>query len=801
MLVVCYGVYKKETRNPIILIVDGNFSGALADFQVLLTEYPNDLEALYGLSMLYSQQGQPGDLDTAMGYVQDAVNEGLPFSRFLSGPRDMFAPLTSTQAFQDYAALHPVELLHGPMVGSVTDANVQFWIRTATEVPVQVKVSKSEAMTNPITSAIVTTSKIDDYTAVASVTGLDANTQYYYELTVDGNVIDVNIPIGANSPSFRTFPVVGTPHRFQIGFGGGAGYDKNERMWDVISSHHLSAFLFLGDNVYIDQPQKPAIQQYCYYRRQSRPEFRRMVSSMPIYAIYDDHDFGDNDCIPGPEIETPAWKRQVWNVFKENWVNPYYGGGEPQPGCWFDFSIGDVDFFMLDCRYYRDRGSSPTSMLGPVQKQWLLDKLGASTATFKVVASSVPWTFDAKGTSVDTWNGFRQERGEIFDFIVQNRITGVYFLSADRHRHDAWLIKHPGCYNFYEANTSRLTNSAKHGTISDPNIIFSYNDKQGFGLLTFDTTKADPEVRYDVITIDNELMHMLTVKLSQLDFEFDLNNLKGMTGDWLKTGPTLYMEQPDPCVAHYALDDGDPCTVATDDSGNDYHGTLGAPPYDPNWIAGKIGDYALHFNLGEYHKNNNDYVDCGIVPGSANSLTVAFWVNVDTPTDPVNLPKDYVIGKFADDASGKGWAVMMRPEGGLWFRIGSKDNQTKFKVSSGVYEIEMWTHIACTFEAGTAKIYSNGNLIDTKTGIAQTVNDANTPVMMGRTYGHNPRESHLAVDEVYIYDYALSREEIMYLAGIAEVNLPLDSLYDLNADNTVNFIDFAIFTSTVFLFL
>jgi alkaline phosphatase D len=650
-------------------------------------------------------------------------------------------------------------------------------------------------MTNPITSAVVTTNSLDDYTAVASVAGLDANTQYYYELTVDGNVIDVDAPIGANRPSFETYPVDGTPLRFQVGFGGGAGYDKHERIWDVISTRQLSAFLLLGDNTYIDQPEKPAVQQYCYYRRQSRPEFRRMISSVPIFAIYDDHDFGDNDCVPGPDIEIPAWKRPVWNLFKDNWVNPYYGGGDPNPGCWFDFSIGDVDFFMLDCRYYRDLGSSPTSMLGPVQKQWLLDKLAASTATFKVIASSVPMTFDAKGTSLDTWNGFRQERGEIFDFITQNQIKGVYLISADRHRHDAWLIKHPGCYNFYEANTSRLANEAKHGTISDPNIIFSYNDKQGFGLLTFNTTLGDPEIRYDIITIDDELVETLVVKLSQLDFEFDLEDLKGMTGDWLKTGPVLYMEQPDPCVAHYAFDDGDPCTIAIDDSGNNYHGTLGAGPYDPNWVAGKVGDHALHFNLGEYHKNNNDYVDCGTQPGSANSLTVAFWLYVDNVADVNTLPKDYAIGKYPNDSSGVGWAIMARPNGDLRFRVGSKSNQTNVNTAGGqAYQYGTWTHIACTFENGTAKIYSDAELLVEKSAITRTVNDTATPLYMGTTFGHDPREAHLALDEVYIYDYALSRSEIMYLAGVGEIYLPLVSPYDLNADETVDFVDYEIFT-------
>ena len=37
---------------------------------------------------------------------------------------------------------------------------------------------------------------------------------------------------------------------------------------------------------------------------------------------------------------------------------------------------------------------------------------------FKVLVSPVPWVFKAKGDSKDTWNGFKEERNEIFDFLV-----------------------------------------------------------------------------------------------------------------------------------------------------------------------------------------------------------------------------------------------------------------------------------------------------------------------------------------------------------------------------------------------
>lgn len=307
------------------------------------------------------------------------------------------------------------------------------------------------------------------------------------------------------------------PAKFTIAFGGGAGYDPRfERMWTTIGSFKPTALLMLGDNVYHDDPTSEAMQRYCYYRRQSRPEWRKLVGSTPTYAIWDDHDFGTNDCWGGPEIDSPAWKRKVWEVFKEQWANPYYGGGEKQPGVWFDFHIADVHFIMLDGRYYRtDPKIENPSMLGPVQKAWLLDKLKHSKATFKVIASPVPWTFESKGDSLDTWNGYRAERGEIFDLIRDEKIGGVVLLSADRHRTDMWKIaREKPAYDLYEFSSSRLTNQHVHPEL--PHALHSYNTKQSFGLVDFDTTEADPSVTFTTISIDGEKIHSMTIRRSEL---------------------------------------------------------------------------------------------------------------------------------------------------------------------------------------------------------------------------------------------------------------------------------------------
>jgi len=490
--------YKKLGRDAISQIVDGKYDAAIEHFEDYLGKHPKDLESMYGLAVAYAQKQ---DTNKAIVYVEQALDEGLPFSRFIAGPRDLLKPLADSAEFKALEKKHSAELLHGPVLGCVTDSGAKFWVRTVNEVPVQVIIGASGKTSSIIKSDIVKTSKAKDFTAVVAVRGLKPDTRYYYKLLVDGST-------QPKLWSFRTFPTSGSKSRFWIGFGGGAGFTPQyERMWDTIATHNLPAFLLLGDNVYIDNPTRQAVQQYCYYRRQSRPEFRDFVAFTAIYAIWDDHDFTTNDAGGGPEIRKPAWK------IPGN--NPYYAGGENQPGCWFDFSIGDVDFFMLDGRYYRtkSRVKNP-SMLGDVQKKWLFEKLKSSKATFKVLASPVPWAFGAKPGSRDPWQGYKAEREEIFSFLEANEIDGVILISADRHRSDIWKIERSNGYPLYEFESSKLTNIHTHKVM--PGSLFGYNKKCSFGLLQFDTAIPDPQVTYKIINIDNEVIYTFSLKKSQL---------------------------------------------------------------------------------------------------------------------------------------------------------------------------------------------------------------------------------------------------------------------------------------------
>ncbi len=498
-------VYKKAHKEMVTNLAGGQARKALDAARRFSDKNPGDLEALYVKVLALSQLGKTDD---AMDVVRVAVDAGFPFGRFLAGPRALLAPLHETDAFGAYARARDAALLHGPMVGTILPWGARFWVRTADEIDVAVRVSTSPAMNDATLSRPVRTLRAADYTVVVEMSGLESDTVYFYDLLLGKRRIAPD-PL----PSFRTAPEQGAKSAFAIAFGGGAGYTpEHERMWTTILSRAPRAFLFLGDNVYIDTPQVADTQRYCYYRRQSRPEFRAFVASTPIYAIWDDHDFGTNDCTSFLDIDRPAWKKPVLDLFRQNWVNPGYGRGSAAPGCWFEFSIGNVDFFMLDCRFYRQNPKKidNPSMLGQTQLNWLLLGLRRSKAAFKVIASSVPWAAGTKPGSLDTWDGFAEEREEIFSFIEKAGVDGVVLLSADRHRSDVRKIERDGARPLYDLMSSRLTNVHTHRLI--PGALFGYNEKCSFGLLSFDTTGSEPEAVFEIVNIDGETVYTLNVE-------------------------------------------------------------------------------------------------------------------------------------------------------------------------------------------------------------------------------------------------------------------------------------------------
>lgn len=230
-------------------------------------------------------------------------------------------------------------------------------------------------------------------------------------------------------------------------FPGGAN-----RIFPAMQREKASFMVWLGDNVYYYGKQHTNPNRMFQRNLQVRRRFpllKPFLSAQPHYAIWDDHDYGWNNA----NKDFPL-KDSSLAVFKGFWPNTYPESAELK-GNFFSFSHGHADFFMTDDRYFRDPpGKADAKMLGDLQMSWLKNRLLNSTAAFKFicVGSQVLNTSNFDEDFLD----YPEERQELLDFLRQHRISGVIFLTGDKHYAEISREETDG-YPLYDFTTSPLT--------------------------------------------------------------------------------------------------------------------------------------------------------------------------------------------------------------------------------------------------------------------------------------------------------------------------------------------------------
>ncbi|MCP4257122.1 MAG: hypothetical protein GY774_06300 [Planctomycetes bacterium] len=212
----------------------------------------------------------------------------------------------------------------------------------------------------------------------------------------------------------------------------------------------------------------------------------------------------------------------------------------------------------------------------------------------------------------------------------------------------------------------------------------------------------------------------------------------------------------DGLVAFYALD-GDP----NDSSGNELHGTLVG---DPNFVEGQVG-MALDLD------GVDDVVELGKID-VAGGITLAAWIKADD----FEINDARIITK-ANEWSGDNhwWMLSTISETSLRFRLKTDEGpSTATLISNPALETGVWAHVVTSWDGSMMRIYKDGIEIanQEKGGTAVAV-DPNISAAIGSqpsdAFASDP--SHVVkffdglIDEVQIYERALSGSEIRYLAG------------------------------------
>jgi len=406
---------------------------------------------------------------------------------------------------------HRLALMGGPMLGDLRADGVAIWLRPAESTPLTVKVAKSGGA---VFKSYQVKSVNPGVELKVKLEGLSPKTAYSYAVYAK----DRRVAAG----EFTTAPDDNEKGRFRITFG--SCFHKiglhNPNLFGQILKRRPSAMLLLGDIAVDDRNNHINMHRADYQLRDVSKPWREFTAKVPVYAVWDDHDYFDNDRSGIPKKFTSADRDAVRAVWPQNWNNPPADDG--REGIYFSTRIGPVEVIMLDTRSCRDnkRRNEYGSYLGQKQMEWLKDTLKKSTAPFKIISSGTMWS-DYVSKAKDSWGSWDvKAREEIFSLIEQENISGVLLISGDRHGARGFRIPRKPGYDFLEFEAATLGGvQGPAGLLENcPEQLFGYHGRDliAFGEFTFDTTLNPPQVTFRLVRETGEIMeeHVMDLKAS-----------------------------------------------------------------------------------------------------------------------------------------------------------------------------------------------------------------------------------------------------------------------------------------------
>ncbi len=340
--------------------------------------------------------------------------------------------------------------------GDVTSDSVVLWTRvhglTAQGADVSWSISDGVATREGIVAAEAE----HDHAVHVWVDGLEPGTGYEFRFTYGDAVV---------AGRTRTLPVAADRFRFAVACCSRWGWPGFE-LFDVIADESPDLLLHLGDSIYEvgETPPDGLITDPPYdchsledYRRRHRqyrtdPSLRRLLASVPMLVIWDDHEVVDN--APDPNsAERRRAGQQAW----AEWM-PMGRTEEPGP---LDRQVeigGLVDLALVDSRFAGRtpsdvdapgaEGQAPGAILNDEQWHTLTNAIERSTAPWFVFANQVqvgPMTLMAlpakrwppwkRIVNPDQWDGFPEQRDRLYRLL--DRASGrSVVLSGDLH--SAW---------------------------------------------------------------------------------------------------------------------------------------------------------------------------------------------------------------------------------------------------------------------------------------------------------------------------------------------------------------------------
>ena len=397
------------------------------------------------------------------------------------------------------------------MLGYNEMREVLLWVQTTEPAQVQFAYWTKEKPGEKFFTGVKQTQKSEAFTAKLVADEVEPGTGYIYQLLINGKAVELNYPTEFKTQELWRWRY--DPPAFNVVVGScayineevydrpGKPYGSDYQIFTSIFEKRPDAMIWLGDNIYLREvdwySRTGILKRYTHTR--SLPEMQPLLASTHHYAIWDDHDYGADN-----SDRAYVHKETTLEAFRLFWGNPTFGVNG-QKGITSFFQYNDIDFFLVDDRYFRSpnrlEGGDQT-MLGEEQLEWLIDALVSSYAPFKVVCIGNQVLNPVKAHETYE-NLFPEERAYLLKRIEEEDIRNVVFLTGDRHLTELSKYVNARDNAVYDLTISPLTAGVNP---TDENnelrVEGTLVNEHNFGLLEFSGSRTERVLTIRVFDAD-----------------------------------------------------------------------------------------------------------------------------------------------------------------------------------------------------------------------------------------------------------------------------------------------------------
>lgn len=355
-----------------------------------------------------------------------------------------------------------VQFDHGVASGDPLSDRVIIWTRvtavdSSKSVVVTYEIDEDKDFLTPVKTGTTTTDSNKDFTINVDVIGLSPGTVYYYRFESNGVKSMIGTTKTASLQQEKLDIAVVSCSNYEWGYF--SGYAKiAEKELDVVL--HLGDYIYeYASGVYGDKslprkviPNKELITLQDYRTRYAQyrldEDLQAVHRSHPFILIWDDHEFANNAYIDGAQNHQSD--EGNYNERVKAARQAYYEWLPIRKAAhhYRSFSYGNIaDIIMLDERMAGRKApltqpsevDSSQTMLGEEQLEWFQKGLSKSKAIWKIIGNQVIFShlditdLREPGANMDAWDGYAIERDGISNYINQNRVDNVVFVTGDTH--------------------------------------------------------------------------------------------------------------------------------------------------------------------------------------------------------------------------------------------------------------------------------------------------------------------------------------------------------------------------------